>query len=241
MLIILGDIISAIVGTADIIASNAVKYYRYCQGPRLIMLRMLQHQPHWKTNPKWEFGSTEEVCGLLQRERAISNKSGCKDPKSFTQPEMLWYAGNSLKYCFHIICLSIYPSIYLSVLPFLPISLSFSLYSAQDYSMSDNNFFSPSGSLQFSSFKLSIRGLWNNINICILFFPFILLDFYCCPQSDNDPAELGLPSQHSTALGSLRARNSCFQLQLDTARPSSGLGKVITCCRAISASGRQWV
>lgn len=62
MLIILRDIISAIVGTADIIASNAVKYYRYCQGPRLIMLRLLQHQPHWNTNPKWEFGSIEEVC-----------------------------------------------------------------------------------------------------------------------------------------------------------------------------------
>lgn len=55
MSIILGDIVSAIVSTADIIASNAVKYYRYCQGPRLIMLRMLQHQPHWKLNPKWEF------------------------------------------------------------------------------------------------------------------------------------------------------------------------------------------
>lgn len=72
--IILGDIISAIVSTADIIASNAVKYYRYCQGPRLIMLRMLQHQPHWKMNSKWEFGFRQQVClqPIMERKGHVS-------------------------------------------------------------------------------------------------------------------------------------------------------------------------
>lgn len=61
MPIILGDIISAIVSTADIIASNAVKYYRYCQGPRLIMLRIvtalasLEHESQMRI---WVYGGS---------------------------------------------------------------------------------------------------------------------------------------------------------------------------------------
>lgn len=103
MLIILGDIISAIVSTADIIASNAVKYYRYCQGPRLIMLRMLQHQPQWKMNPKWEFGFRQEVCSQPITERATFHKNGFVKISGFTLLKMLCYAGSSLIYSFPVI------------------------------------------------------------------------------------------------------------------------------------------
>lgn len=43
-------------------------------------------------------------------------------------------------FSYYLIIYLTYPSSYLSILPFLPLSHFFSLYSAQDYGMSDTNF-----------------------------------------------------------------------------------------------------
>lgn len=181
MSIILGDIISAIVGTADIIASNAVKCYRYCQGPRLIMLRMLQHQPHWKLNPKWEFRFRQEVClqPIIERKDCVSEEWLLKLLKFHPTEDAVvcWQQLDILFSCYLIIYL--YPSIYLSF-AFSAFLLFFSLYSAQDYNMRDTKFLLvPLGHLSSHSFSCQLRG-YEKAEIVVYVSPLSFWALYYC-------------------------------------------------------------